>query len=208
MKMLEQIKQRLLALVKDRNFTFIETKRADAETYLDKFRVFEGLSIAEIEVIEQELGQRFPDDFREYLKTFGKRGGLLFEAGADLHPNEIVAYQKYGQQLLNSGGITDFFKEDSIVFYMHQGYTFCCFQRESSSEPYAIFYYCEGDEAPRRVYDNFTKMLEVEMKMIEGRHEEIKQMGGFYIKCRDGYEEHTMPSGGIMPRDAEDSFLD
>lgn len=208
--MYESIKQRLWALVEDRNFTFLDTTRARAEAYLDKFRVFEGISEEEVVAIEAELNYRFPEEFREYLKTFGKKGGLLFEAGADLRASEIVSYQSMGRGMLGSDMRKDFFKEDTIVFYQHQGYTFCCFHKDEKGEM-GIYYYADSYEnnPPKKIYSNFMEMMELEMKIIEKQHEEMKEMGGYFVKLEEGSEQHGSFEGATtLPRDAEDYFSD
>lgn len=207
-KMFEHIKDRLIKLVEDRNYTFIETSKEDAEAYLDKFRLFEGLSENEVTNIEKELNFSFPDDFRTYLKTFGKKGGLLFEAGSDLNPGELVNYQTYGKNLMEPIQRGKFFKDDTIVFYMHQGYSFCCFHKDFSDK-YSIYYYCEGEPEPLKIYNSFTQMLEKEIDIIEKRHEEIKSMGGYFIKVREGVEKHIIPQNSMKsPKEAEDQFID
>ncbi len=204
--MYSSIKERLWKLVTDRNFTFYETTRAEAAAHLDTLRVFEGLSPAAITQLEEELGQPFPSDFREYLATFGQRCGLLFEAGADLKASELVEYQTIGRDLLRHNEVSGFLKEDSLVFYQHQGYTFCCFQKDEAGEQ-SIYYYYEGDPAPKKVYNNFAEMLELEMKLIEHRHEEVKQLGGYFLKLEGESRQQSFGQDKV-PRDQEDSFLD
>lgn len=202
------IKERLWKLVDDRNFAFHKTTRADAAAYLDKFRVFEGLSPTAITQLEQELGTTFPVEFKEYLATFGQRCGLLFEAGADLKASEFIEYQDMAKRLLRDSDVPNFLKEDSLVFYQHQGYTFCCFQKDEAGEQ-GIYYYYEEDPTPKKIYNNFAEMLDVEVEIIERRHEEVKQLGGYYVQLEQGIERHLgATQEGIRPREEEDSFLD
>ena len=203
------IKTRLQRLVEKRNYFFKATTRADAKRYLDRRRWFVGMQEEQVAKLEADLGQSFPADFRAYLLEFGENCGELFCLGQDLNPRELLENQAYCRELLEDNGITNFLREDTLFFELHQGYACSFFHRDERGEV-VVYQYVEGNPAPKKAFVNFTAMLNSEVKNLEHIHAGMSKSDGYFVMISGGYVQmqHPARSSGIVPRQVGDQFLD
>ena len=200
------IKRRLSNLVENRNYFFRNTPKIDAEKYLANKINFIGMTNSEIENIENQIGNTFPIDFRQYLLEFGKNCGELFCNGEDLEPSNIVEYQKWARELEKEQNSDSFLTPNSIVFFFHQGYSFYYF--EKVDDDYLVYLYVEGDSKPTKKFESFSEMLENELSLMEEINKRGQESDGHFMTIYEGSEHIEFPakSSGVIPRKVGDKF--
>ncbi|UZR99995.1 SMI1/KNR4 family protein [Chondrinema litorale] len=204
----EEIKNRLVKVVDNRNYFFKNTTKQLAEQFLSRRQDFRGMSDSEISNLVSELGKNLPDDFKQYLKEFGKNCGELFCLGQDQTIEKIIEYQEWAVELFEESGIENFLGKDDLVFNFHQGYVFLFFKKEKND--YSIYEYLEGDKEPIKRFDSFNDLLIAELNHIEESNKIGQNGGGCFITVfENGITQREYPtlSSGIIPREVGDQFI-
>lgn len=203
--MYDNIKDHLRYLVDNRNYFFRATAKADAERYLQRKVTFEGISEAELQALEAKFNFPFPEDFKNYLRTFGRSCGALFCEGYNIRISEFENYQKYFADFIQKSHDPE---AQIFVFEEHQGYAFSYFCKNKAGKVTV----CLGneEETPMVTYDSFDELLEAKVKELEQVHELSKTMDGHIIVIRDGsvqrhYDNHPE---GLKPQEIGDIFLE
>ena len=202
---LEQVKERLVALVDNRAFVFRDTTVEDAEAYLNSRKTFEGLEEEQVSLLEYELGVEFPILFRTFLREIGS--SCVF-TGSDCNPKDYVRFLEYTADLILESGVNLFLTDQSVVFLVHQGYTFLYFESTAVYDT-AIFQYTEGESAPQQITPSFAELVDSELCLGEDLNRNWRERGGFYVTINaDGYrEDHPTVASGERPLDIGDAFL-
>ncbi|WP_307558039.1 SMI1/KNR4 family protein [Paenibacillus sp. V4I7] len=89
------------------------------ELYTD--RPFDGCSEAEIKLLEQEMGIRLPESYRQYLLAVDHYSGRLFQ-GADTEFSQLKELQDEAKELLRENNNPLVLSDSTFVFSIHQGY--------------------------------------------------------------------------------------
>lgn len=203
--MYDNIKDRLRYLVDNRNYFFRATAKADAERYLQRKVTFEGISEEEITALEATFYFTFPEDFKNYLRTFGRRSGELFCEGYNMRISEFENYQKYFADFIRKSHDP----EDKIfVFEEHQGYAFAYLCKNKEGKVTV----CLGneEETPMVTFDSFDEFLEAKVKELEQVHDMLKDGNGHIVIIRDGsvQRHYGNEPEGLTPREIGDIFLE
>lgn len=207
-EIMEDLKSRLITLATNRPFRFLETRKADADSYLAAMCSFEGLTEEEISNLETINSVKFPLVFRCYLQNFGKSHGTLFR-GSDFSPEEFAGYRKWAEELLGEKGKESFLTQNAFVFLVHQGYTFLFFYSEASFD-LPIYQFVEGDDEPKIISKSFAKFLDSTLEEMEKVNQAQRASGGYYLTVSaDGQEKATHPAknSDVRPLDEEDIFI-
>jgi len=202
-----QVKDRLIALVDNRPFVFRDTTIEDAEAYLNSKKTFEGLEEEQVSLLEFELGVEFPTLFRTFLRELGLSCGLVF-TGSDCNPKDYPSFLETAADLIAQSGLELFLTDKSVVFLLHQGYTFLYFESLTGYDT-AVFQYTESDSGPKEISSSFAELVDSELCLWEDLNRSWRDCGGYYITidgdvCR---EIHPTVASGERPLDIGDLFL-
>lgn len=116
-----------------------------------------GCSDSEIEQIESSLNVKLPTSYKEFLKFMGKGAGD-FLVGTDLFSPMLPTLRAWAEDLLSRTDSRFRLPGNAFIFLVHQGYQFMYFLLDTDDDP-EVFYYEEGDTAPRLVIGRFTEWL-------------------------------------------------
>jgi hypothetical protein len=204
---IEQVKERLTALVDNRPFVFRDTAIEDAEAYLNSKKAFEGLDEEQVSLLEFELGVEFPTLFRTFLRELGLSCGLVF-TGSDCNPKDYSSFLEVAADLVAQSGLELFLTDKSVVFLVHQGYTFLYFESAAGYDT-AILQYTEGEDGPQQIASTFAELVDSELHLAEDLNRSQRERGGYYLTvgaagCR---ESHPALASGERPLDIGDVFL-
>jgi hypothetical protein len=204
---IELVKERLTALVDNRPFVFLDTTIEDAESYLNSMKTFEGLGEEQVSLLEFELGVEFPTLFRTFLRELGSSCELVF-TGSDCSPKDYPSFLEAAADLIAQSGLELFLTETSVVFLVHQGYTFLYFESAAGYDT-AILQYTEGDSAPKETSSSFAELVDSELCVWEDLNRSWHERGGYYVRidgdaCR---ETHPALASRERPLDIGDVFL-
>ncbi|HEX7956989.1 MAG TPA: hypothetical protein VF508_08610, partial [Pyrinomonadaceae bacterium] len=170
---------------------------------------FAGFDDAALHWAAQGISGNLPHVFRAYLGQMGHARGALFE-GSAADADELLAYRPAAEKIMRRCGVESFLNDDSLVFMLHQGYTFCYFQTEHEiiyDSP--VFQYTECDPAPRRIAPGFAELLDAELALMEETNRLERASGGYFITVEHGFSRRTYPalSDGPRPLDTPDDLI-
>lgn len=207
--LVQEVKERLIALVDQRPYVFKETLRADATRYLDHQKQFRGLTEAQIGQLAQSLNVTFPTVFRVFLQEMGAHHGDLF-CGSATSYKQYKEFREWADELLVEDEVDSFLSEDDLIFLFHQGYTFCFFKATAGYDA-PVFQYAEGQGQPRQIATGFTGLLEGELQMMEQLNADLNERGGYFVILSSGgmcKQQHPSLNSGIRPLEIGDVYLD
>jgi len=210
-KFVEGVCQRLRDLAANRPFRFIDTRRRDAQSYLNKLVWFQGYSEDEIVQAEKRLNVVFPTVFHAYLARLGKARGQLF-VGSDLAagPLEFAKFSADAEELMRESQAESGLPLNAVVFLFHQGYSFCYLLLAGGCDG-PVMTYSEGETLPKQAAASFEDFLQSELALMETVNKESLGQGGHFlsISADDTVAQHYPAlSGGMRPIDQADAFLD
>lgn len=203
----DQVEARMARLVDLRPYVFRDTPQARAEEYVRRLTTFEGMVEIEVVALERALGVVFPQEFRAFLLRMGRHPGDLWR-GSDIYPNEYAEYRGAMAEVIAETGISSFISPHTVVFLMHQGYSFMFFEAIDPVHA-AVWGYTEGDAAPTLVHTTFMDYLEAEVRGSERHNEEMRASGGWFLTVHEnGSESMFSParSEGRRPMDEGDEW--
>jgi hypothetical protein len=94
---------------------------------------------AEVKTLEQQIHQRLPAAYREFLLWAGYGGAFLMLGDTVFYPD--LPLNQYAVELLQEDG-TEVLPPDAFVFSMHQGYQFYFFPTMEGNNP-PVYYYLQ-----------------------------------------------------------------
>ncbi len=140
------------------------------ETELSSLAGFEGCSEDQISQVAQAQGiETLPEVYRDILSLMGRRAGR-FLVGSEAYYPEIMGLRSAAESLLRENRVPYCLPANAFVFLMHQGYFFCYFLCGGTDDP-AVYYYCEGDVAPKEADATLSAYF---LKMVEDEHDAYK----------------------------------
>ncbi|MDH4118538.1 MAG: SMI1/KNR4 family protein [Acidimicrobiia bacterium] len=208
-KIIDDVVDRLVALERDRTYRFQATRRADAERYVARSGAIVGCSDDELSVREAVLGGRYPDVFREFLLTLGRRSGRLFQ-GSDVGFDRHDELGRSAAELLAAEGSDEALPIDAEVFLVHQGCSFM-YVRAVGGFDSPVYGFVEGQGTVKVESDSFAALVEAELALMEANDRASRDAGGTWIRVnRDRSITQTFPSraSGERPLDHPDDYLD
>jgi len=207
---MDGICERLRHLAENRSFRFIDTRRRDAQNYLEKLTFFQGYSDKEIAQAERRLTVSFPTVFRTYLARLGKACGDLFR-GSDLAgPLEFAEFSADAKELMKESQADADLLPNAVVFHFHQGYSFCYLLTAGGFDG-PVMAYTEGETRPKESSCSFEDFLNAELALMETVNRESIDQGGHFLSiAADGTVGQHYPalSSGMRPIDQGNVFLD
>jgi len=173
---------------------FIETlcRTSVADGIMDRVEI-SGFSLDEIAEVEDRMGLKFPEMYREYLRVLGKnRGGLM--KGTHLSPKTVevlLRWQPWAAQLMARSGAEDSLPPNAVVFADHQGYQFWYFVADPSDEDPPVYYYLENNKHVQRVNERFSEFL---LGLLEEDRYAQKWLAGLRQEGSDRPHENDYPA--------------
>src|SRR5688500_15524916 len=152
-----RIRERLLRIAAERPFRFVATHWDDAVDYIGRLTDFEGFDENEMYGARCTQGT-FPHVYAAFLRQMGRARGVLFE-GSEADAGELSEYRDAAEEILKRCGVESFLDADSVVFMLHQGYSFCYFQAGYGIYDSPVFQYVECEPAPKQVAPGFAEFL-------------------------------------------------
>ena len=176
-----QIKQSLLKLVEDREFTFKDTDSEVADKYLENLKIFKGIADSEILKLEQQCHGRFSRSFRKYLKELGLNCGRLFTVStrcpADKTQEEI---KEQAQELIDSNDLNYTLESTDFVFLCDDGFSFTFIKARGEIDT-KVYYFEEGETEIEILGNTFEEFLEMKLNTLEQFVENVKNNGGCHL---------------------------
>lgn len=117
-----------------------------------------GCTKNEIEQIEAIFDINLPTVYRQFLKRMGKSAGD-FLVGTDYLFPDLLKLRKIAEDLIEDCSAQFILNKLDFVFAAHQGYQFLFFRVSDSSDDPAVFYFLEGEEEPKQVFNHFSEWL-------------------------------------------------
>ena len=206
--LIAEIERRIGRLAENRAFRFVGTDRGAAEEYLRDVTMFVGWLGEDVDDLEAELGVEFPTVFRVYVEwTAGGRGALF--AGSAAEPREMAEYRERAAELAASAGAGPFLGDRSVVFLLHQGYSFLYFEAAGGYDA-PVFQYVQGEPAPKQVAAGFAELLEAQVRELEELNRLERESGGYLLTVYPGgFTRRVYPARGegVSPLDMEDELI-
>jgi len=115
-------------------------------------------SLQEVEELEQWVGHRLPEAYREFLSWMGHSGGGVL-AGTDCFYRDMKRIQAGAKELLEENQYSGELPRDAFVFCMHQGYQFIFFHLEDGDDP-PVYYYVE-ENPPRTFFEQIYQRFSI-----------------------------------------------
>ncbi|BFT72603.1 hypothetical protein PAENIP36_40450 [Paenibacillus sp. P36] len=128
------------------------------EKELHTDRPFDGCSEAEIKLLEQEMGIRFPESYRQYLLAVGHYSGRLFQ-GTDMQFLQLKELQDEANKLLRENNNPVVLPAGTFVFSIHQGYEIRFFDLTEGENPPVMEWYEGSMKGIVKLYDSFEEFL-------------------------------------------------
>ncbi len=132
-----------------------------AKRYASEFGEPRGCSERDVKALEQDLGQRLPEAYREYLLWMGNdmHGRLK---GSDWFISDVRENTVALPELLSENDVTTDKLDDLFCFFMHQGYMAAWFNLSQTADDPECFFFSEGNDAEEidgpKVFSEFLKV--------------------------------------------------
>lgn len=124
-----------------------------------------GCTEEEIIKLEEKVGLKLPETYKEFLLAVGHESGRLFQ-GTVVHYSNLIEIQKRAKELLEENNNPIALPNRSLVFSMHQGYEIRFFDINMGENP-PVFLWYEGMGNPAsaiRLFETFEEFLLQEIK--------------------------------------------
>lgn len=194
---------RLLALGRNLPYVIVDTPQALIEDHLRRLTTFRGYSEEDIAAAELQLALKFSTVFRAFLREFGACRGDLFCGSHVAAPDEFARLRFDASTLMGETDAQLVLPTASVVFLMHQGYTFLFILGVGGFDG-PVFQWVEGDVAPRQIASTFAELVDAELQLMEVGAARARETGGYYVILHsDGRiaEEHPALDSGDRPLD-------
>lgn len=195
--------RRLVAMAENPPFVFRKTSQDLINAHLRRLVTFTGYTEQQVAEAEAQLGGRFPEVFRSYLREMGRRPGELF-TGSDLAGiDEFPQFRADAPELAAEAGADLVLPPEAVVFLMHQGYTFVYLLATGGFDG-PVFQSTEAEDEPGEAAPSFAALLDAELTLMEGVDRDQHAAGGYYLTLRpDGTATQTHPArnSGDRPLD-------
>lgn len=121
-------------------------------------RPFNGCNETEISLLEQEMGIRLPESYRQYLLAVGHHSGRLFQ-GTDMNFSQLRELQDEAKELLRENHNPVMLSERTFVFSMHQGYEIRFFNLNEGDNPPIMEWHEGSTKGIIKLYNSFEEFL-------------------------------------------------
>ncbi|CAM4013436.1 SMI1/KNR4 family protein [Saccharibacillus endophyticus] len=124
-----------------------------------------GCTEEEIVKLEEKVGFKLPETYKQFLLAAGHESGRLFQ-GTAVHYIDLIEIQEWAKELLEENHNPIALPNSSLVFSMHQGYEIKFFDVDMGENP-PVFLWYEGMENPAsaiRLFETFDEFLLQEIK--------------------------------------------
>lgn len=128
------------------------------EKELHTDRPFDGCNEAEIKLLEEEMGIKLPESYRQYLLAVGHYSGRLFQ-GTDTDFSQLKELQDEEKKLLLENNDPIVLPDRAFVFSMHQGYEIRFFKLNAGDYPPVMEWYEGSAKGIVKLYDSFEEFL-------------------------------------------------
>ncbi|MDO1451856.1 SMI1/KNR4 family protein [Rhodocytophaga aerolata] len=118
----------------------------------------QGCSVAEINALEETIGQSLPTDYKLLLSRIGKEVDG-FMTGSLFYYDSLLAMQEHGRALVKKNvHFPKALDENCFVFWFHQGYSILFFKLNEGANP-PIYFYTETEDGESLVeWQDFKKV--------------------------------------------------
>jgi hypothetical protein len=169
-------------------------RRALVKSGLAEPHEIRGCSADEISSLEKRLNLKLPDAYVAFLATMGHGAGR-FLRGTEALYGHVEVIREWAEELLTETSSTYTLPEDSVVFLMHQGYTFLFFRTSEGDDP-PVYLVQESKPVPELVSPSLSKLLfnsiEVDSQLMlpVSRRREARENALKWSQHRDRSKKH------------------
>jgi hypothetical protein len=189
----DDLRNRLIAMAVDPPFRFLNTSKSDAEACLQRMTTYLGFSEQEVAGAEKRLGVRFPIMFRAYLLMMGKARGQLLCDSRVARVENFEEFRNDAIQLMSEAGLDEPLPPNAVVFLLHQGYSFAYLVAERAFDT-PVYYFAEGDQKPAQIASGFAGFLQADVRQSEQAYKQIYGQGGYYLTIEGDCVTETYPA--------------
>jgi len=174
---LQRLKENLPAVSKETTTAPVgaSVKRSvAASTWLDELRAlqkkdirfrYQSCSEKEITLLEAELNDRLPTQYRRFLSHTGRGSDLLF-VGEDIFFPNLLSFGQRAKEMLQADGARFTLPKDAFVFCIHHDVQFLFFHLGAGEDPPVYSYsYEEGAKGFTKTYQSFSEFMHVYISM-------------------------------------------
>ncbi len=214
-EIIQETQNRLVALVNDRPFRFMDTLREEADSYVSSMKTFVGYTEDEILATERQLQFRFPAVFRAFLAGIGRHQGGLFR-GSEMAMLPLgEGFRKKALQIVPASFQYELSSEKNVIFLIDPGDAFLYFKVDGTGDSprldAPVYQARAGSRKSRQIASSFAQLLNKELLSAESSHRSIKDKGGYFLIVNGRsitIEYPACHNDGIRPLDCDDRFLE
>ncbi|NET08515.1 MAG: hypothetical protein F6K16_28215 [Symploca sp. SIO2B6] len=197
---IEAIRQRLLVVADNPPYRYLNTSSKDRAAYETQRRTFTGYTDEEIAAVESSLGVRLPAVYRAYLQLMDLSHGDLFCGSNLAFIDEYEELRQFAEELLEENDVDGHLQQKAVVFFEHQGYSFCYFIASGGFDT-PIYQYVEGRQSIEQAFSGFAEMIDSEVTSIEKSNQDFLEYGGYFLTVENGSVSQQYPAraSGIRP---------
>lgn len=128
-----------------------------------------GCSDSEIAEVQNRLGIRLPEVYREFLATMGRGAGPLFQGDSIFYPN-MLNHRREIEYIIVNEEMTDYvlrLPDDAVAFLTHQGYEFFYFSAGEGEDP-AVYSFRDGALEATKCFEHLSDFFDNAVSTLEG----------------------------------------
>jgi SUKH superfamily protein len=175
----ESLRQRIGALSATLPLTFSATAEKERERFLQDVAELKGYSEDEVGAEEASLNVAFPEVFRQYLLTMGKRRGPLFLAHDFAGVGWFTYYRKDAEMKLVENSSCRL--PANAVVFLRDPYEFCFIEATGGFDS-PVWSYNPDDDSFYEVSPSYWKFLDDELRSVESKPWDVR---GLVVQVTD-----------------------
>jgi hypothetical protein len=168
----ESLRQRIGALSATSPLIFSATTESERERFLLDLAELEGYTEEEFGAEEASLNVAFPEVFRQYLLTMGKRRGPLFLAYDFAGIGWFTYYRNDAEEELAANNSHRHLPPNSVVF-LRAPYPFCFIEANGGFDS-PVWSYNPDDDSFYEVSPSYWKFLDDELRSMESKRWDVR----------------------------------
>ncbi len=124
---------------------------------------FIGCSQTDLSKLEQTMGIKLPQVYRDFSTTMGRGAGSLHK-GTDFLYESLFHLKDDFAYVLREDNCSHFLQPDVFVFSAHQGVIYHFFYTWADDQDPAVYAYLEGDRKTKYINSSFSGFLSQGLK--------------------------------------------
>lgn len=198
-------KSRLVTLADNPEYVFIDTPQELIDRHRARLTTLRGCRDTELEAVEERVGGRFPEVFRQYLLHMGEACGDLFRGSDRAGIRDFDRLRMDAQEIVDDTGGTWTLPTDAAIVLTHQGYTFD-YVRAIGGFDGPVMRWTDGKpNEDTQVAATFAHYVDAHLHLMEHNNRRTRETGGYYLTLYPGggaRQLHPARNSGDRPLDS------